>query len=68
MATNSLAIAWMSASLAPARQGERAPLGVHRGLLGRLLSGDYYVRSGPSTISLGEQDIQAYLATRFGAR
>lgn len=29
--------------------------------------GDFYVRSGPGTIRLGEKDVEAYVRTRFGS-
>ena len=30
--------------------------------------GDLYVRSGPGTVRLGEEDAEKYVATRFGSK
>ena len=30
-------------------------------------AGDLYVRSGPGTVRLGDEDVAKYVATRFGS-
>ena len=49
---------------------QRSPEPVHLRWKGveKAADGDLYVRSGPGTVRLGDQDAEKYVATRFGAK